>query len=465
MEYVEGTTLKQYVEKQGGRLSAGEVFGILEPVINPLKRIHDAGLVHRDISPDNLMILEDGSVKLLDFGTVREVHSHAVDKGLTMPTEAIVKRGYAPLEQYQSMGSLGPWTDVYALCGTACYCLTGKAPPEAIERLMQDKPVLLRDAGAEISEYEESVLQKGMALRTQDRIPDMESLYDALFHSRHSESLRREDASCNDRRTLFLKKRLWIPGLAITTIIIVFCAIAAFQRRNPQPAGNKVIAVPLYFEEDFDDENSRKDYGTWFSINCKTVSKFSDSYTFSSSIYLPKQAFGAESSRLLIRFWLDMDEENYHVGTTDSIYSLELVHEKDETFLVASDAEGEIQTTQEIAGYCKLHDIGSYYKIETKNIPYRSEMHNSSSIVKPIDTGREGIVTLNIKLQASGRKNSSFAYLDDLTVRDDGKLLHYFDCSIESLYGYSYFYADERLNGEIRRVYSPEIEVINLKEQ
>lgn len=202
MEHIDGITLRKYVEKHDGKLSGKETFEILGPVMQSLAKVHGAKLVHRDISPDNLMVLENGGVKLLDFGTVREVNDCASDKPLTMATEAVIKRGYAPLEQYQSKGSLGPWTDVYAICATAFYCLTGKEPPEAIERLMQDKPVLLRANGADVSEREEGVLLQGLELRTHDRIQDMEKLYDALFHSGCNESMRNKNLP-SDRVELF----------------------------------------------------------------------------------------------------------------------------------------------------------------------------------------------------------------------------------------------------------------------
>lgn len=130
MEYVEGTNLKQYVADHGGKLPPEEVLSILRPVIEGLCKVHKAGLVHRDISPDNIMMLPGGGVKLLDFGAVRDVGEAAVDRQLTKSTEAILKQGYAPIEQYQKRGSLGPWTDVYALCATVYYCLTGEVPPE-----------------------------------------------------------------------------------------------------------------------------------------------------------------------------------------------------------------------------------------------------------------------------------------------------------------------------------------------
>lgn len=181
MEYVDGITLKQYVKDQGGCLPVRETFRILRPVMEALCKVHKAGIVHRDISPDNIMMLPDGSAKLLDFGAVRDVGNAQIDKPLTRSTEAILKQGYAPIEQYQSRGSLGPWTDVYAFCATFYYCMTGQVPPDAPERLLGEEEISLRGQGVKITEEKEKVLQHGMALRSKDRIPGMEQLCEELF--------------------------------------------------------------------------------------------------------------------------------------------------------------------------------------------------------------------------------------------------------------------------------------------
>ena len=112
MEYVEGVNLKDFIRLRAGRITVQEIFSILRPVMDALCKVHELGIVHRDISPDNIMILRDGSAKLLDFGAVREVENADVDKILTKSTEAILKHGFAPIEQYQTRGGLGPWTDV-----------------------------------------------------------------------------------------------------------------------------------------------------------------------------------------------------------------------------------------------------------------------------------------------------------------------------------------------------------------
>lgn len=183
MEYIKGITLKQYVKEHGGKLSVEKTFEILKPVAVALCKVHKGGLVHRDISPDNIMMLPEGGVKLLDFGAVRDVGAASVDQPLTKSTEAILKQGYAPIEQYQNRGSLGPWTDIYALCATIYYCLTGQVPPDAPERLLSDENIDWKTLVPELTEAQVEALRQGMALRTQDRILSMEELCSRLFET------------------------------------------------------------------------------------------------------------------------------------------------------------------------------------------------------------------------------------------------------------------------------------------
>lgn len=180
MEYVRGTNLAAYVNMRGGKLAPQEALRILRPVMEALAVVHEADLVHRDISPDNIMLHPRGGAKLLDFGAVRNVENAEAGKDMARSTEAILKHGFAPMEQYQSRGGLGPWTDEYALCATIYYCITGRIPEEAPRRMLEeidpdwDIPGLLP--------HQQKALSKGMALRARDRYATVRELIDALFN-------------------------------------------------------------------------------------------------------------------------------------------------------------------------------------------------------------------------------------------------------------------------------------------
>lgn len=173
MEYVEGTTFKDLVAQRGGRIPAGELLYLIEPLFFALKEMHGNGLIHRDISPENLM-LEKGEVRLLDFGCAREAMGG--DNTLTVA----LKHGYAPVEQYQSKGQ-GPWTDVYALSATIYYCLTGRKPPQAVDRLGEDGLVPPRKLGVDLTQKQEKALLHAMAVPPTRRFQSMEEFHTALY--------------------------------------------------------------------------------------------------------------------------------------------------------------------------------------------------------------------------------------------------------------------------------------------
>ena len=176
MEYLDGQTLKQYLKAKGGKIQADELLRMMKPLIASLGKLHAQGLIHRDISPDNIMLMKDGSIKILDFGGARDFVSQ---NGKSM--SVLVKHGYAPEEQYRSRGDQGPWTDVYALCATMYRCITGKIPPEALDRLYEDELKSISSFNVACPKYIEQAITKGLSVRKDGRYQSMEELYDALY--------------------------------------------------------------------------------------------------------------------------------------------------------------------------------------------------------------------------------------------------------------------------------------------
>lgn len=169
MDFLNGVDLKTYLE-QKGRLAPEEAVKLLMPVMTSLQHVHAEGIIHRDISPDNIMVMEDGSTKLLDFGAAREISQTDI-KSLSV----ILKPGYAPEEQYRSKGRQGPWTDVYALAATLYKCIVGATPDDAMERMYRDRlpsPAAV-DAACPIAIS--NVIIKGLAVRQADRYQDVAS--------------------------------------------------------------------------------------------------------------------------------------------------------------------------------------------------------------------------------------------------------------------------------------------------
>ena len=170
MEYLDGSDLNTKIA-EGGPISFDAAYHLLRPVILVLGKLHAEGVIHRDVSPDNIRMQSDGTIKLLDFGAAWNTTSTE-----NATTTITVKPGYAPYEQYAGKERQGPFTDVYAVCATLYKCITGVTPPDALKRAFYDEiktPSLL---GARITPAEEAILMQGLAVNSSDRIQSMEEL-------------------------------------------------------------------------------------------------------------------------------------------------------------------------------------------------------------------------------------------------------------------------------------------------
>ena len=173
MEYVDGSTLVKYITEP---LSFSQALALLAPIADSLMSVHQAGLIHRDISPDNIMCGRDGERRLLDFGA-----SHSFTGEESTTGNATLKHGFAPPEQYGSSSMQGPWTDVYAFAATLYWCITGKIPQDSMDRSIGgDRLLPPSELGAEISPDAEAVLMRGLALPITARYQSMERFWNKL---------------------------------------------------------------------------------------------------------------------------------------------------------------------------------------------------------------------------------------------------------------------------------------------
>ena len=177
MEYVNGVTLKEYLIIRGTVMDTEECLRLLLPVIRDLQKVHEKGIVHRDISPDNLMVREDEKVMLLDLGAAKDLL-----KGKEQSSMLVHKKGFSPPEQYTEGTKIGPWTDVYAMCATIYWCMTGKNVPDAMDRMMGDSP----EYPESMPEALKAVLEHGLEVKPSDRIQDMEELERGLEEARRA---------------------------------------------------------------------------------------------------------------------------------------------------------------------------------------------------------------------------------------------------------------------------------------
>ncbi len=181
MEYVSGKSLKEVLEERKTILSEGETLELMQPLLNSLIQVHKSGIIHRDISPDNIMLSDKGKVVLIDFGAAR-MSTGAETRTLTI----VLKHGYAPVEQYQTKGHQGPFTDVYAVCATMYYMMSGQKPEAATDRVKEDTLKSLEQLSGEVPGMSVSpgvsmAIAKGLAVRAEDRYQNIESLMLDLY--------------------------------------------------------------------------------------------------------------------------------------------------------------------------------------------------------------------------------------------------------------------------------------------
>ena len=199
MEYVEGLSLREYCKQNRGRLDGGSCLEMFRSLIEALYEVHKRKIIHRDISPDNIMVQKDGTLKLLDFGSAR-----STDYSTTSVT---VKYGYAPLEQYHAdERNQGPWIDVYALCASIYYCLTGNQMQDS--QLRRPEENIWTDAGEfKLSRIERETLRKGLQLDYRERLQSMDELYFGLY-GKHLDKSQTEPRRENQRKGVSEKKKI-----------------------------------------------------------------------------------------------------------------------------------------------------------------------------------------------------------------------------------------------------------------
>ena len=216
MEFLKGMSFKQYIAAQGGKIGWQTAVSVVLSVLDGLKEIHRAKIIHRDVSPDNIFLVptDDGKdyrIKLIDFGAARFA-SGEEEKTLSI----ILKPGYAPPEQYRSKSRQGPWTDLYAVGAVLYRAITGIMPEESVNRMVEDhlKPPI--EIVPEVPQYLSDSIMRAMALNQELRFQNVDQFREAIQNKAKVRSVSGE-----------LKRRKTIRGVSIAGICLVVLAASA----------------------------------------------------------------------------------------------------------------------------------------------------------------------------------------------------------------------------------------------
>lgn len=237
MEFLEGVSLKEYISRAGGRLPWQQAVEIGLRIIDALKDVHGAKILHRDLSPDNVFMCDDGKIKLLDFGAARFT---GLDDEKTRTI--VLKMGFAPPEQYRSKSQQGPCTDIYALGATLYRAITGLTPDESVNR--QDsinhnegdtlKPMSQFVEG--IPQYLDNAVLRAMALEPTLRFQNVQQMADALQNKKSYADLARE---------IRRRKRRRAVGIAASLMILAAGAAAGLLYSRQQKLIRNLDQVEL----------------------------------------------------------------------------------------------------------------------------------------------------------------------------------------------------------------------------
>ncbi|MBO5609973.1 MAG: protein kinase [Eubacterium sp.] len=176
MEYLDGCNMKEYMDSIGETVPNGKLRVMIETVCDVLKGVHEVGLIHRDISPDNIFMCRDGAFKLIDFGSVKQGLS---DNNLS--STIILKHGYAPIEQYSKNGKIGAWTDIYSLGATIYRLATGVLPQESVERVTSDELEDIYILKPDLSQSFCKAVMKALSIQIKDRYQTIADFKDDIL--------------------------------------------------------------------------------------------------------------------------------------------------------------------------------------------------------------------------------------------------------------------------------------------
>lgn len=219
MEFLEGEDLGTRLKREG-RIAPDEAVRIMVPILDALSVVHESGIIHRDIAPNNIYLCKDGRVKLLDFGAARSA-TGTYSKSLTV----LYKEGYTAEEQYQSRGEQGAWTDVYAAAATMYRAITGVVPDGAMERRRKDKLKAPSKCGVQLPANVDRAIMNALIMDHKKRTQSAAVFRNELLGQGNvSKRFRR----VNEKRQARIAKPVWITAGILLAVIALLFALLQF---------------------------------------------------------------------------------------------------------------------------------------------------------------------------------------------------------------------------------------------
>lgn len=440
MEFLEGISLNSYLLKQTQKLPLDEIMNITMSVCSALKELHAIGIIHRDVSPDNIFMCSNGKIKLIDFGAAR--FSLNEEKKMTI----ILKPGFAPPEQYEKINKQGPWTDIYALGATVYLLLTGTKPDESTNRKVQDNVVPPSKLDPIIPEYISNTVMKSIALDKKNRFNTIDKFEKALL--RKSKVSKVNSTSNNVKSSG--------GGMASTIVVIAVVVIAiafsVFLLVSNKKENLKEASLTLWYTyEDNDDKTKKTESVT------QLIQEFNETYPqvsitatpFSEAEYATKltQAINSSSAPAIFDSTIASDDMlSNSVDTSEILKKVKM----DEYYIIGS-IKGNMAYKKKIPMACNIPVVYVNTEMLGKSV------NNIANNLQDISNGTVFDENIGVNIEYEHLYKSIFAsdsnYSDRYVVNDaknsftTGGLMYYFSTTEE------YDYIQEKMPGIYSVVY------------
>lgn len=395
MEYIDGVLLKDYLEKQG-RLDVSAALSVISPIVNAVKKIHAKGIIHRDISPDNIFISSEDSVKVFDFGAAQ---LNASSEG--QAAEKVIKVGYSAPEQYRDNSRQGFYTDIYSAGAILYQMLTGERPAESTEREFRDDLKSPAELGIRLEPNLDRAVMEALAVKPELRFQSIQQFEDALQNKRMAEYPK---VKLKKRK----RRRNWIISSAATLVLGIGVFIGLM---NTVFKPENVMFDTALKEED--------EIVVW--VDSPSAKHKLDSIV--EEVYLPNEKVTTDDERLK-----EMREENKR-----KIKSVKVVDvtEDDSTMdekLKAAKAAGTMPDMFLSDQVSDLHEYSLvslrdtvYEAIQPEAYLYMDTYPKYCDGLKEMPTGINSLFLYSIKFKPGGKKKGEKNELKDSSFYSDNK--------------------------------------------